>query len=135
VGKGKRTKQERAAATPLTVAAPRASLEVLSEAVETVGDMFDTEPECAKAAAVLWAIADSLGYALDVRPVSLIVHQSSTENVVVMGPKAVEQVPESLLAGANYSIPEGETLDMLCLPLKNHDCSWTRAYASCEMAA
>lgn len=113
--KGKRTKQERAAVFPLAVALPRASIEVLGEAVETVGDMFGTEPECAKAAALLWAIGDYLGYTLDVRPVSLIAHQASTENFVVMGPKAAAQIPESLLAGANYSLLEGENLGHVVL--------------------
>lgn len=90
MGKASRLKKERAAAT---VSNPYPDL---TAAVELIGYAFGSHPDCAAVSAFLHLTGKRLGYELTPRPVSVVAHQISSDDVAFMGPRASE-----LMAKAN----------------------------------
>lgn len=89
MSKARRLKKERASQVPKPVKVKtRAPLELLQEAIVTVGDAYGERPDCANAAALLKEAARHLGYELKERAVSMIIRDTSSGDIVVMGPRA-----------------------------------------------
>lgn len=98
MGKGKRLKAERrAAAGGKPLAPPTVStkdpIDHLFEAVIAIGDAFDTDADCASAAALLREAGRLMGYTLTPRAVSAIVRDYTTDGTAVMGEKALRKFP------------------------------------------
>ncbi|MCM0616462.1 hypothetical protein MOD31_10535 [Paenarthrobacter sp. TYUT067] len=123
MGRNARLRKERTTerAAAATSSPSRASLEILQQAVEAVGDKFGTENRCADAAALLITVGKHLGYSLEPRPVSLVAEQPSqthppTKNVVFIGPAAVAKMSEEDKERANKDqLDGGESLGHVVL--------------------
>jgi len=110
VSKGARLRKQRASVQPAKprVVLPRVPQDVLFEAVVAVGDAFGSAPRCAEAAAVLWETARLLGYALEVRPVSLLIHDETRDTWGFMGPKASALIPDEVRSDVVDLRPNGQ---------------------------
>ncbi|MET4704514.1 hypothetical protein [Frigoribacterium sp. UYMn621] len=86
----------------------RDPIERLQAAVIAIGDAYDTDADCASAAALLREAGRLMGYVLEPRAVSAIIRDDKSGDILVMGPKARERITPKVLARVENHLPNGK---------------------------